>query len=126
MIKYDVHSKVCNECPFKKDSLRGFLGDYDGPEDFIGVHNEQPCPCHTRTDYMDPEWLNKLAAGELKLCKGQQIFLANQAKRPRGWSIRQTIERNTEDYFTFPHEFIKHHTNEELQAFLKRVRGKDS
>ena len=66
----------CRECPFRRTSLRGWLGGYGSFVDArVGVQSifgelwhGQPFFCHTRTDYSRRDWLDRaLTSGELCL-----------------------------------------------------------
>jgi hypothetical protein len=102
--------KPCRECPFRKTALKGWLGSYDGPEDFINVHYRQdvPNPCHMTVDYDDPDWKEGLedATG----CAGQQIMYLNGFKSPRVWKLDPTLKPDTDAVFKFPAEFVEHHS----------------
>jgi len=46
--------EVCKECPFKRDSLAGYLGEASfDPMAFLGPHLQggEPLPCHLSIDW---------------------------------------------------------------------------
>jgi hypothetical protein len=102
--------KPCKGCPFKKTALKGWLGAYDGPEEFIGTHyrQDQPNPCHMTVDYERKDWEDQLpdAVG----CAGQQIMYLNGFKSPRFWKLDPDLKPDTDLVFQYPTEFIEHHT----------------
>lgn len=101
--------RPCKECPFRRDAAKGWLGAYDGAQDFLDTHYryDVPNPCHTTVDYNDPEWKSKL--GDAIGCAGQQIFYENSLKKPRMWSLDPDIEADTHNVFQWPQEFLDHH-----------------
>jgi hypothetical protein len=72
------HKKPCKECPWRKNSAKGWLGN-STPEQFVQqLHQGAKLPCHLGVDYEDPAWQDKLedapyCAGALaamdKICK---------------------------------------------------------
>ena len=65
----------CRQCPFRKDSLPGYLGEYRPAEVFSNLWKGQPFFCHTAIDYADPDWLEKaMSPGGGKLCVGGLAF----------------------------------------------------
>lgn len=65
--------KQCKECPFKKSSARGWLGDYTVGEVFSSIWKGQPFFCHSQIDYEDPDW-EKKAMAKGPLCTGSLVF----------------------------------------------------
>lgn len=104
------HKTPCIECPFRRKSAPGWLGA-DTPEGFIATSEaEFRMPCHMHVDYEDDNW-EELAA-EAPQCAGRAIHFKNRCKMPRNPEIAglvREVERNVEDVFMFPQEFIDHH-----------------
>ena len=100
--------KPCSDCPFRRKSLPGWLGAYEGPEDFLAVHyhGEIPNPCHLTVNYDDPKWKDKLEAA--LPCAGHAIMFANDCKLPKTWKPTP-VEQDHENVFSHPREFIAHH-----------------
>ena len=44
---------TCAQCPFRRDSLAGYLGAYESPGEFLQehYHREITNPCHMTIDY---------------------------------------------------------------------------
>jgi hypothetical protein len=101
-------SKPCKDCPFRKDSLPGWLGAYETAEEFIGIHYQCEIrnPCHMTVDYTDPNWREGLE--EASPCAGQAVMFRNSGKLPRNWTPID-VEVDREHVFTWPPDFIKHH-----------------
>lgn len=62
--------RVCNECPFRKDSVPGWLGGFSVDDTLDAQQFEQLFSCHkTRVD--DPEEnQRKVESGEIPICRG--------------------------------------------------------
>lgn len=79
-------SKMCNECPFSKNSLPGWLADYTPDEVIEFVTNEGLFPCHkmVKGDDLDQDEVEeKIESGEMKLCRGFVESIIKSAKSPR-------------------------------------------
>lgn len=100
--------KPCRECPFKRTSARGWLGD-DTPEGFMATTMaDTEMPCHMTVDYEDKKnWRENLS--NATQCAGAAIFFANIAKMSRDRS-RGQLPRNKALVFSHPQEFVDHHT----------------
>lgn len=108
--------KACRECPFKKQSASGWLGSASFADDpgsaFLDPHwiGEMPLPCH-----MQVKWTSDDAQEQAKvkpLCFGFLTMMKNSGKLPRNPEFAEhvsTMEKNTEEFFMFPHEFKEHH-----------------
>ena len=107
-------SKVCNDCPFRRKAMPGWLGG-GSPESFIDcMQRDEPLPCHQTVDYDDPHWLVKWTAqrqaGKFspKMCAGSLIFMANKLQRPHTPGF-PTMPRDIENVFSNSVEFVRHH-----------------
>jgi hypothetical protein len=73
----------CPQCPFRRTSLPGYLGSYEGPG---AVHSslwhKEPFFCHTRTNYRRRDW-RQVVEREGKLCLGALIFVGRAAYFPK-------------------------------------------
>ena len=108
--------KPCRECPFKKTSLPGYLGEasYD-PQSFLQTIDHNLIPCHLAVDweddFKDPEQIAKNQP-----CIGALQFLKNSCKLPlaaRSLNKYNELLKATEgsdEVFQWPHEFIQHHS----------------
>lgn len=105
-------SKPCRQCPFRTDSLPGYLGEYPSAADFIGTHYraDVPAPCHTSLDYERPDAVGRFMRGKAgKLCAGQAQLYRNSCKKPRPPSPISPPEQPSDEVFTWAHDFIAHH-----------------
>lgn len=111
-----VTKTACRECPFRRDSAPGYLGEasYD-PESFLAPHwhAEAPLPCHMHVD-----WERDAEQQDAPLCRGLMVMMRNSAKMPTDpglVEIRNAITPDREAFFAFPHEFKQHHTKPEQE-----------
>lgn len=93
--KYEKqHTNPCGECPWKKTSLRGWLGNVKSPDDWLQVaHGETRVPCHMRCDSAQ--------------CAGLATYRANVYKKPRDQTI--LILPQSDAVFQTPMQFKEHH-----------------
>lgn len=63
----------CKQCPFRKTSAPGWLGDYTAGSVFSSIWKGFPFFCHTTINYEDPMWEEK-ALKKGKLCVGGLAF----------------------------------------------------
>lgn len=104
------HKKPCRECPWRRNSLPGYLGA-SNPLEFLQTSEaETRMPCHLTVDYDDPEWERK--QNHAPQCAGRAIHFKNRCKNPRNRGLLTEVEADREGVFTFPQEFIDHHTLE--------------
>ena len=102
----------CNECPFRKDSMRGWLAGYTPQELHSIVMNEVGFPCHMTHTEEDLEW-EDAGTDEHPLCAGALRYMKKGAKRPRNPELLKLVLavdiKDCEDILSVP-EFIQHHT----------------
>lgn len=105
--------KPCDDCPFRKNSLPGWLGPHS-VEEFVQYYQmDYPYPCHkTLVEERD--------AGDLELRDGEHICIGlvhtrnNSCKRARDnqSSLRQEeirLKGEKNECFTHISQFVKHH-----------------
>lgn len=104
----------CKECPFRKDSLPGWLGTLSGaPEVFMDGIDHTIIPCHMKIDKAD----GLIERGETNPCVGALQFCANSLKFPRAARGKNSTYGKlldkvvvNDEVFQWSHEFIQHHT----------------
>lgn len=76
--------KPCNQCPFRKCSIPGYLGE-STPSNFIQTTlGDAEMPCHQTVDYERPDWKTQLEdGGTARQCAGAAVFFANILKLSR-------------------------------------------
>lgn len=83
------HCKIpCNECPFRKNSLPGWLADYTPQSLHSFVMSENPFPCHMTHEVE----LSFEEAGEYPLCAGALRYMRKNAKMPRNPEVASIIK----------------------------------
>lgn len=108
----------CKECPFRKDSLPGWLGENShNPQVFIDAMEHNIIPCHMRVDWDEAEQKNLIVEGKDNPCIGALQFSANSLKLPRGaremGSVYHALIDNAKqnpEVFKWGADFIKHHS----------------
>lgn len=103
----------CSACPFRRDSLPGYLGDATGdPMTFVRPIWSEAIrqPCHLTVDWDAPG--AQADAAVAPLCRGALIAMRNCGKMPRdaevGSAVRAT-DPDRETVFSNIGEFIAHH-----------------
>lgn len=110
-------AKVCNDCPFRKKAMPGWLGA-SSPEGFMDcINRDEPLPCHQTIDYEDPAWKTKWVAQQNgSMCAGALIMTANMAKLPADKNFpRLPVDRET--VFASPLDFVRHHREAIVQSW---------
>jgi hypothetical protein len=113
-----MNKKPCKECPFRRNSVPGWLGDLSGqPEVFVDAIDNTIIPCHMRVEWDEEMEENLVIDGEQNPCIGALSFCKNSVKFPRAARqkgtayynlIKQAVENP--DVFQWRNEFVKHHT----------------
>lgn len=96
----------CRECPYRRESLPGYLGEAS-PEQFMATTMEDhQMPCHLTVDYDREDWEEGL--DEAEQCAGAAIFFANLCKLSRDRD-RMKLPADREQVFSNPQQFLEHH-----------------
>ena len=108
-----LHTTPCNECPWRRSHMPGWLGGYT-PEQFVGQvqHDGPPLPCHKTI---------KEGKSATALCVGALIFMKNSCKsaqHPDYGNAKDGVERDTDTVFQWPQEFLAHH-KQDLSVWAK-------
>lgn len=90
----------CDECPWRKDSIPGYLGPHTAEEWLNMAHGEGPIACH-KTIKVNDSWEGA------RQCRGAASYRANSLKIPRNPEI---VVGPTDDRVFKFWEFIEHHT----------------
>lgn len=104
----------CSACPFRRDSLAGYLGDATGdPKSFVlPIWSEAVRqPCHSAVDWDRSD--AQAAAAVAPLCRGALIAMRNCAKMPRNAEVGLAVRNTDPDHeavFSNIGEFIAHHS----------------
>jgi len=97
------HTSPCSDCPFRRNSIPGWLGSMP-PEFFVHLaHSDARYDCHTK----------KADVKTFHQCAGMAIFRDNICKSPRDPNVLQ-LDGNTVKVFSDGQEFINHHRDRGL------------
>lgn len=111
-----VNKKPCNECPFRKQSAPGYLGEASWkPEIFLRSLEHDPLPCHLAVDWEDDDGNPDDIRYEVP-CIGALQYLKNIAKLPRNLEyakLRNEVECSDE-IFQNRQQFINHHSKQNV------------
>ncbi len=104
----------CEECPFKKKSLQGYVGNTTVAEFVMQAEGgASPMPCHMEVDYEKKDW--KKQQEKVHQCSGHAIFLSNMCKGHLGPGVER-LPRDTETVFQFPSQMLQYHSKGALQT----------
>jgi len=108
MTDLSCNKKVCRECPYRKDSLNGYLGEASfKPEEFLmQLELDTLHPCHLSVDWDVNESLDNKP-----ICRGAIHFMNNSfklSKNPKIVQLQKEIGKSDE-IFLHKGEFIQHH-----------------
>jgi hypothetical protein len=92
------HTSPCSDCPFRRDSVPGWLGDMSAEEWYQLAHGEGRADCHATIQ----------ADGDAWQCAGLAIYRANVCKSVRD-ETQMRLPADRVKVFGFG-EFMKHHT----------------
>lgn len=87
------HKVPCSDCPWRRDSLPGWLGG-ETVKDFVNMaHGEVQYNCHVIVNQQ---------------CAGMAVYRANVAKRCHDPKTLH-LPKDKETVFATPFEFVEHH-----------------
>lgn len=86
------HKTACSDCPWKRDSLRGWLGGATPQQWVATAHSDAVVDCHT------------LKGAQ---CAGIAIYRRNVAKLAPPPNIQ--LEADRENVFGMPTQFVEYH-----------------
>lgn len=99
----DATTVPCAVCPWRRKSVRGWLGPLTAPEWIELAHSDEPIACH-ETIETDGVW----TPGVTLQCRGAAVFRANVFKAPRDQTVA-VGPRDTDRVFASNAEFTEHH-----------------
>ena len=105
------HKTPCNECPFRRASAPGYLGDASPAEFIEAALSEHHMPCHCSIDYEKEDWISEQYP-QSSFCAGSLIFLRNTCKLPMDPILREarvTVEQDSKNVFGHKGQFLEHH-----------------
>ncbi len=102
----------CTDCPFRKNSLPGWLSDYTPRELHNIIMAEKPFPCHM-THPNNIVTYEDAGSEEYPLCAGALQYMKKAAKLPLNPELRALvsgIDRTQLDNILTVPEFFEHHS----------------
>lgn len=101
----------CNDCPWRRNAVRGWLGPQTAEEWIILAHSDEEIACHqTIPDGFDD---SEQPTDDLTACAGAAIFRANVCKSPR--MIDYSLPADRSKVFSWNNEFLEHHARVEVR-----------
>ena len=110
------HKKPCKDCPWKKDSLQGWLGGHDPYYYADAIQENEISACHNR-DHGPESDVTAFCVGALATSKKQCI---GSYKSPGSDQAKKEID-GIDDCFNTVYEFFEYHTGEKYQSRLMRM-----
>lgn len=104
----EVTAKPCNDCPWRRNSLPGWLGPFNAGEWLLLAHGEAAIACHLTIADSDEDGNGDWNQPGMRQCAGAAIFRANICKSPRNPEIAR-LPQDRENVFSWNDEFIAHH-----------------
>jgi len=107
--------QVCNDCPFRRKAMPGWLGA-SSPEGFIDcMERDEPLPCHQTIDYdNNPHWLVEwLHQKTGHMCAGALQFMANKVQQ----HPFQRMEKDHDNVFSNTVEFVRFHRESAVHSW---------
>lgn len=109
-----THPLPCSDCPWRRDSLRGFLGGTELIAWSLAWHVKGPFPCHNTTPVEPNGDVDTAKLDEASYCAGHLIARANVISREpalaRWWTREYPLaEVDHERVFDGIEEFEEHH-----------------
>ena len=107
-----VCKNICSECPFSKNSVPGWLGPYNSPQELhrLVMVADQPFPCHKKQDMTLEK--GDIGTKRYPLCRGSLAYMKKNAKRHKIPEIQEKMDNLTDSdiksVFSVP-KFIEHH-----------------
>jgi len=112
--------KICGQCPFKKSSLKGWLGDLTVEQTLEVQQYEGLFPCHMKRKGSTEDIVDKTISGEIPICRGFLIS-ANKSYKLFGSNPEtgQSLRKLQQSFVSSPseldsvldrQEFLLHHS----------------
>jgi hypothetical protein len=124
-MKFDL-KKPCAACPFRKDAVPSWLGNYTPQGVVDSIKADQPFFCHhdveNKIGYDDPDWQEK-AMESAQHCAGALIFARKMCKLSRDPEIaegQRKINPNQDILFP-PEQFVEYHSVT-ISAAAKKIK----
>ena len=129
-----IKTTPCHECPFRKKSLRGYVGGHKDVQEIVDiVYSDQKFPCHLEVtsiqkrltgSFDKDEDFFEQADSEAPVCAGSAAMLRNTCKLSRDKEVMATqkIVGKRDDVFANGAEMVKYHNSKNFLAKRKKSR----
>jgi len=111
-----IKTKPCNDCPFRRVSLPGWIGNWDKPEDLLTQsESEVGLPCHT--SYNNEKRTLADAIKSAHVCVGSLQSANNSCKLYRNKALAgfaKKVGKNSDVLTAW--EFVEHHNSTKIEA----------
>lgn len=113
-----LRKQICSECPFRKNSLPGWLGPHSLDQILNSQRDEIPFSCHK--ERTDNSTVSDIASGKLHICRGWMAS-ANKSCKLFGThpvygeelkQLQKDIDPKDVEKVMDKHQFKKHHGRE--------------
>lgn len=104
----DATPKPCNDCPWRRNALPGWLGPYSVERWLEVVNTDVPIACHQTLVNTDDRGVGDWSDESIMQCRGAAIYRANTCKLPRDPEVvTGPVDRET--VFAHRSEFLGYH-----------------
>jgi len=101
----------CDECPWRVNSIPGYLGPFSADEWVELAMTDEPIACHKTIKEVDENGIGHWNHPAMRQCAGAASFRGHVCKSPRDPQVAVGPE-NRDVVFEAPGPFITHHTGE--------------
>lgn len=108
----------CDECPWRRNSARGWLGPLSADDWLALAHADAPIACH-KTIEVSEQWTDAT-----RQCAGAAIFRGNVCKSPRDPRVA-VLHADRDRVFGWNDQFKAHHSGP-LADFLADQRDQET
>lgn len=107
----------CDECPFRRASAPGWLGEHAHPREIILHAQHGRFPCHKSVNFHKDNGLEFDDAVEKAMtCRGSLIYLNNTCSISRDDVIRKEQSKigKSDEVFANAAQMVEHHTGKKV------------
>lgn len=116
-----TRSEICDECPFRRLAMAGWLGSND-PETFANIATNGPVSvaCHKMVDQTltGATWTQSEASAPR--CRGALTLIRNECKRPGNpelLALLTDVAQDNQTVFSHRLQFLDHHESSPVKSW---------
>lgn len=98
----------CNDCPWRRVALAGWLGPYDAAKWLEIAHSDSAVACHKTIRTVNEQGVGDWNHPAMRQCRGLAMFRANMCKLPRFAAVPVGPVDHDRVFSNGP-EFLAHH-----------------